>query len=335
MPIKVYKRPGSDNWHYRGTVAGRRLRGSCETADKERAQRFAARVEDRAWKRDFDGPGAVLTFAQAAIRYRAAGKPTRFLATVEDHWKDTLVKDITSGAVKQGAEKIFTGRSGATKNRQFIVPTQAVINYAAEAELCSHLRVKRFKVVKKEKTPATWEWISTFMDAAPPAIGALACFLFLTGARISEAIAVEWEDIDFGRMSAVIRQGKTGGDERMARLPQQLIVALASIPGERKGRVWPYESRKGPTYSWRTTIERAGLPYLSFHACRHGFATGLMHKGYDPITVAKKGGWKSAQHVFATYGHAMEDETVADVLVDTPQTQEATPKPRNVAGTNG
>ena len=43
MPLKVYKRGGI--WHYRGTVAGRRLRGSTGTASKEIAQRIAS--EDR------------------------------------------------------------------------------------------------------------------------------------------------------------------------------------------------------------------------------------------------------------------------------------------------
>src|SRR5690606_32916451 len=38
-------------------------------------------------------------------------------------------------------------------------------------------------------------------------------------------------------------------------------------------------------------------------------------------TVAKLGGWKSAQHVFQTYGHAMDDDTLADLITDTPATR--------------
>jgi hypothetical protein len=36
------------------------------------------------------------------------------------------------------------------------------------------------------------------------------------------------------------------------------------------------------------------------------------------ITVAKLGGWKSAQHVFQTYGHASDDKTVTDRLFEAP-----------------
>jgi integrase len=63
--------------------------------------------------------------------------------------------------------------------------------------------------------------------------------------------------------------------------------------------------------------EAAGIDRLTFHSCRHGFATGLLHRGVDPVTVAKRGGWKTPAHVFATYGHAREDKKVTDLLFDT------------------
>jgi hypothetical protein len=44
----------------------------------------------------------------------------------------------------------------------------------------------------------------------------------------------------------------------------------------------------------------------------------LLDKGVSPVTVAKRGGWKSAQHVFQTYGHDVADENVTDVLTGTP-----------------
>ena len=65
MPLKLYKRPDcDDNWHYRGTVNGRRLRGTTGTPDRKIAERFKTTLEARAWDRHFDGPGAGLTMAQ-------------------------------------------------------------------------------------------------------------------------------------------------------------------------------------------------------------------------------------------------------------------------------
>ena len=64
-------------------------------------------------------------------------------------------------------------------------------------------------------------------------------------------------------------------------------------------------------------MKRAKIKPLSFHACRHGFATAMLHAGVDPITTAKRGGWKDAHHLFRTYGHAMDDETVTDRIIGT------------------
>ncbi|WP_287339829.1 site-specific integrase [Mesorhizobium sp.] len=251
--------------------------------------------------------------------YRRAQKPTRFLEAVEDYWKDTPVKQITGGAVRQSAIILHPKASGATRNRQVIVPTQAIINHAAGLELCRNLKVERFAVVTKRKEPATWAWVQAFMAEASPHLGALACFMFLTGARISEALNVRWADMNLAERRALIKQTKIG-DERRAHLPPVLVAAIANIPSNREpgAKVFQYSSRDTAKPLWRAAIKRAGLKPLAYHACRHGFATAMLHAGIDPITVAKLGGWKDAKHVFTTYGHAMSDETLADRIIDTP-----------------
>lgn len=321
MPLKIYLR--GEIWHYRGTIAGRRLRGSTGHVDKESAFRFAAELEARKRKSNRDNPD--LTFAQAAILYLQSEKPTRFIERVAAYWKNTPVHNIGGGAVRQSAIVLFPTGSGATRNRQVIVPTQAIINHAASLDLCGHLKVKRFPVVTKRKEPASWEWVQSFMAEANPNLGALACFMFLTGARISEAVNVRWRDVDLSARRATIRQGKLGGEERRAHLPPVLVAAIANIPSNREpgAKVFGYSSRNTAKPVWRAAIARAKIKRLSFHACRHGFATAMLHAGVDPITVAKLGGWKDAKHVFATYGHAMEDDTLADRIGTRNDTEKA------------
>jgi integrase len=319
MPLKLYRR--GKIWHYRGTVAGRRLRGSTGTASKETAQRLASAKEQVHWKGHIDGPSSVLTFAQAAMMYRQAQKSDRFLRPIEDHWKDTPVKSITAGAIRASAIVLYPTAGPATRNRQAIVPTQAVINHAAEHELCSHIRVKRFPVIRKEKPPATWGWIQAFMaHANKPNLAALACFMFLTGARISQALAVRWDDVDFKNRKVRIGSAK-GGDERLARMPDELIAALARIT-DRDGHLFGFKRGENCKTQWAGTIRRAGIKRLTYHSCRHGFATGLLDKGVNPKTVAERGGWKDTRHVFQTYAHDVASEDVTDLLIDTGSTQQ-------------
>lgn len=328
MPLTLYRRKGSDIWHYRGTIgppgARRRLRGSTRTANKADAERLIAEKDAREWKRGFDGPAAVLTFAQAAILYRKAGRSTRYLSRLEDYWRDRPIKEINGGSIKQAAVALYPAATGATRNRQVIVPTQAVINHAAEAELCQRIRVKRFPVEKKSKEPASWNWVQAFMSHSSPHLGAVACFMFLTGARVSEACSLTWDNLDFGGHRVLIKQPKIR-TERSAHLPPALMAALANIPGPRDGTVFGYPNRKAVDRPWRAACRRAGIPLLSPHSCRHGFATAALQAGIDVVTVAKLGGWKSPAHVFATYGHASDDATLTDRLVGKNSTQ---PPPR-------
>lgn len=317
MPLSLYRR--GKVWHYRGTVgppgARRKLRGTCRTEVKAEAEAFITAKEAREWKRGVYGPEAVTTFAQAAIIYRASGKPTRFLDRVEDYWRDTPIREITPGQIRQAAISLYQQCSAATRNRQVIVPTVAIINHAAEAELCQKITVKRFPVETKVKKPVTWAWVTEFMSSSSAHLGALACFMFLTGARISEALSLRWTDVDFSTHSALIRQTKIGA-ERRAHLPPSLIITLANIPW-REGKVFRYTHRHTVDKSWRNACRRAGIEMLSPHCCRHGFATAALQAGIDVVTVAKLGGWKSPQHVFQTYGHAMDDPTLTDRLVMT------------------
>jgi integrase len=322
MPLKLYLR--NETWHYRGTVAGRRLRGSTGVSrqNKETAQHVIAELEARAWKGSLN-PGSVLTFAQASLLYRAANKPTRFLTAVEDHWRDTPVKQITGGAIRVSCQALYPTAKAATWNRAVIVPTQAIINHAAEQELCPKITVKRWPVKKTTRQAVTWEWVKAFTSTSTLHLGGLALFMFLTGARIGESIALRWRDVDLTRCCALIRQTKTN-TVRSAHLPNELIIALANIPGERhpEAKVFGFSNTRTPDRQWRETVRRAGLEPLTPHCCRHGFATGLLRAGVDVVTVAKLGGWKSPAQVLTTYGHASEDHTLTDVLtqnMNTPQ----------------
>jgi integrase len=316
VPLKLYLR--NNVWHYRGTVAKKRLRGSTGISKEHKAiaAREIAEIEVRQWKRHHDGPQAVLTFAKAALMYRSAGKSGRFLEPIEDYFKTMLVKDITPDTIQAMAMTLYGHCSGASRNRLGIIPTQAIINHAAESGQCQRIRVKRFKEETKEKTPATLAWIQAFRKEASPQLGGYALLMFLTGARPTEALEC---DLDLKGGTALLHESKIG-HERRAHLQPMLVAALANIP-EVPGRpLFFYRNVEDLRQAWDATIRRAGIERLTPHCCRHGFITGLLRRGIDVKTAA----WladMTPEVLLNTYAHAIKDRKLTDVLIDTGLTQ--------------
>lgn len=286
MPLKLFKRKtrdGRDIWHYRGTIAGDRLRGTTGTSDRKDATRIAAEIESRHHKRHLDGPQKTLTFPQAVALYLRAGKPDKYLKPILKHWNNTKVKDMTAGAIRQSAIDLYPNASGATLNRQVITPTQAVINHCAELEHCSPIRIKRFKFESKIKKPVSLDWVNTFCAHARPVMKALALIMFSTACRFAEAHRLDWPDFDFQALTIRIRDTKTG-NQRWAHLTQPALLALANLPRGKKPffrseptlrRYWDEDVAK--------TAEAVGaFERLTFHCCRHGFATKMLRDGVDP-----------------------------------------------------
>ena len=328
MPLKLYKRKRRDGiksniWHYRGTVAGHRCRGSTRTSDKETAARIASEVENKRHKRHLDGPQEVLTFPQAAALYLKAEKQSKYLARIIAHWGDAKVKEMTAGAIRQSAIDLYPGATGATRNRQVITPTQAVINHCHELELCPPIRIKRFKFEAKIKKPVTLEWLNIFCAHARPVIKALVLDMFSTACRFAEAHRQEWKDIDFKNRTILIRDTKTK-QERAAHMTQPLLVALANLPRDKKPFHWSETSLRRFWEEDVATTAKAvpGFERLTFHCCRHGFATKMLRDKIDAKTAATLGGWADIGLFMKTYAHAMRDATLTEGLFDTPVTRE-------------
>ena len=75
-----------------------------------------------------------------------------------------------------------------------------------------------------------------------------------------------------------------------------------------------------------SVIRRAKqLGYLSPHSARHGFATGLLRAGIDPVTVAALGRWKSRRAFVDFYCHEIEDKSLVERLLDSDCAPESTP----------
>lgn len=323
MPLEIYRR--GKIWHYRGTVGPngrrRRLRGSCRTADKATAERYTSEIETNYWKGHFDGPAAILTFERACLNYKAAGKSDRFLDLPREKFGQTLVREITPQAIQAFTMEHFGHCAGSSRNRMGIQPIVTVINHNAKSGLCSPLKVERYKEDKREVREASMEWIMAFRRVAPPLLWSYALFMFLTGARPSEALAVDREkDLDLQRALVTIRETKVS-KERVSHLPPLLVATLANMPVVEGRPLFGYRYYDHMKGQWDFYARKAKIEALTPKACRHGFATTLLRRGIDVVTVAWLGGWATPAMVLKTYGHAIKRRDLTNVLVDPLLTQ--------------
>lgn len=149
-------------WHYSFNIDGQRFRFSSRTADKALAEDIALKHELRERRAAVHGQESVTTFTEAVALYLDAGRDGRYVLKALDWFKGTKLVKITPPMIRNAAEKLYPGRSGATLNRQGLAPIQAIINYAADKGLCPPVRVRRYPVERKTRPAGTKEWLAAF-----------------------------------------------------------------------------------------------------------------------------------------------------------------------------
>ena len=125
---------------------------------------------------------------------------------------------------------------------------------------------------------------------------ALLEFLYGTGARISEAVGLDADDLDLATDPVVLLSGK-GGKQRFVPVGSYAVRALEAylvrgrpalaVPGRRASRAVFLNARGGRLTrqgAWgilREASLRSGNPDVSPHTLRHSFATHLLDGGAD------------------------------------------------------
>jgi integrase len=146
---------------------------------------------------------------------------------------------------------------------------------------------------------------------------ALLLFAAYTLMRPSELYALEWADIDFGRMRirktrrvyrGTVEEPKTGpklialtppARDAIKRLPRNSKLVFTSKRGK---RLTP------PTFSgyWHEVLTAAGLKFDFYHATKHYGVHYMWTKlRLSPRAIAAQAGWKldNANRMLAVYGH--------------------------------
>src|SRR5262249_40407391 len=174
-------------------------RGGTGTDNKKIAEEIRAKREAEILAQSIYGRRATATFAEAALSYIQKGGNKRFLHKVIRYFGTTSLAKIDQVAIDVGAREGYPNPSGATGNRQFYTPVSAVIKHAAKRGWCSHIVMER-----PAKPPGRLRWLTPeqaerLIAASGGHLRPLVIFLLYTGARIGEALWLDWGAADLNR----------------------------------------------------------------------------------------------------------------------------------------
>ena len=313
MPYKLIDpAPGrSPFYRVRGTEFGIYLDRSTQTGDRRSAQKFLAQWKDEAKRAALEGgrkPKA--TFASASLAYMQADRSTRFLAPLIEHFGETPLHEIGQAEIDAAAVALYPDAKPATRNRQVYSPVSAILRHAGVT-----LPLRRPKGALGERR---LDWLrpdDAFRlleeaEAIDARLGALLGFLLYTGVRLSEALRLEWKDVDLDRASATIGRTKNG-QAVTVHLSKSVVGSLAGLGDDpegngRRGRVFRL-GKTGRLYLLLArATEQANIvlpPRSAFHVLRHTHATWRrLYTGADTSALVETGLWKS-RNAAARYEH--------------------------------
>lgn len=354
----------SPNWRIRGTVRGVYIDETTGTADRELADAIRIKREGRLLNESVFGPRVSRTFAEAAIGYIEAAQPKglqRDYIIGRRRKKDgslspclitdfgtILVDKIDQEAVNAVIRRRWSHAKPNTIERNFLTPLIAVLRYAARQKWCDAPMFERPKYDDRRRRWATFDEADRLLAAIARHTRPIVLFLMLTGARVSEAIDLDWSDVSLSERWAVLRRTKrtrASGEkeDRGVPLHPQLVAVLANLPGERKERVFltqrgkPYidrERREGGQIAtaWRNALTRTRIADLHPHDLRHSFSTWLTMAGVHEQVRDEIMGHASTS-MGRRYAHIPRPEALAAVDRLAPRGVGIDMRPRRIAQT--
>jgi len=192
------------------------------------------------------------------------------------------------------------GHAPASVRREY-APVRALLATAYDDGLIRSNPAAGVRVVVKDTRPRVPKWLTPeqtkkLLAQIPAEHADLVYLLAATGLRISEALALRWEDLTVidGRPHLTVTRSKTSAGERTIPLSpdtsRRLIKRQASHGGEdlifpsRAGTV--IESRNFRRYVFNPAAERAGVPWATPHKLRHGMASLMAAQGLSAAQIA-------------------------------------------------
>jgi len=242
-----------------------------------------------------------------------------------------LLSDITRRKVRSLLDGIGSGNKRLA-NIQSVL--RAALTAAVHDDLIEVNPMYGWTYARKEAPksrdkidPFSPEEQAAILACCPPPLRNLWQFMFWTGLRTSEMVALEWGDIDFLRGVAVVDKAltsaadepedtKTTSGRREVKL---LAPALAAITSQKSitflaggpvfsnhitGRRWDGDQQVRKS-AWIPVLRKSGVRYRRPYQTRHTYASMMLSAGEHPMWVAQQMGHADWTMIARIYGRWM------------------------------
>jgi len=153
-------------------------------------------------------------------------------------------------------------------------------------------RITNSKGVSSEKNTLTSSEIQLLNDTycRKPQVKNAFLFSYLTGLRFCDVSTLRWENIKDNQLDIIQKKTK----ERLTLNLHQDIIYLIGNPQKGNELVFKLPSYMACRNNLKTWVDRSGIEkHITWHCSRHSFATALILKNENIMTVSKLLGHKS------------------------------------------
>jgi integrase len=302
-----------------GTVAGQRVRRRAQSNSAKLAREEAATLEAEILRTTWHGQRrGARPFAEAAASYLEAAPrsehTTAYVRRILAALGDVRLSQVDQDTAARLRSSLLPSAQPSTYSREIITPLRAILRYAAELGWCDVPRIRAPRQPQGRTLYLLPSEVERLIAAAATHLQPLLVFLVGTGARMAEAIYLDWRDVDLTGARAIFWRTKSG-KRRNAHLPPRVVAALAVLP-HREGKVFqsdkggPYADRRGSyggqiKKGWKGALKRAGLSHeFTPHDLRHTWASWHYALNRDLLALRTEGGWASVALV-ERYAHLL------------------------------
>ncbi|NJD52980.1 MAG: site-specific integrase [Candidatus Methanoperedens sp.] len=188
--------------------------------------------------------------------------------------------------------------------------------WLGKSEMVAHIRVKMPKSNLKRDDILSVEDVNKLIETIDsPMYKALISFLFESGGRINEVLAVKVEDIEETDRGMIISvpSTKTGEDHRRSLytfsasyIRNHLTYAVL----KKEDRLFPV--KRAAVAEMLHAIEGSAKTgkHVNPHAFRHARATDLVLRGCQESIIRKHLGWVGDSKMIATYQHIVDEDVI-------------------------